>query len=98
MATVIPSRALTWRKTTSGHALYLFNRGRPLATVEPDTQHAGMWRIHMPDGWASDMANLSWAKDGAILSILSVLNRRQTARNQSPVAQTVEGYPRGTQA
>jgi len=52
----------------------------------------------MPDGWASDMANLSWAKDGAILSILSVLNRRQTARNQSPVAQTVEGYPRGTQA
>jgi hypothetical protein len=83
----LSSRDLTWRKTASGHALYLFNRGKPLATVEPDTQHAGMWRIHMPDGWISDIANLSRAKDGAILSALSVLNHRQTARNLPPVAQ-----------
>lgn len=84
---------LTWRKTRTGQALYLFNRGKPLATVEPDPQHAGMWRIHMPDGWISDMANLSWAKDGAMLSALSVLNRRQTARNLPPVAQKGERAP-----
>jgi hypothetical protein len=77
---------LTWRKTRTGQALYLFNRGKPLATVEPDTKYPGMWRIHMPDGWISDMANLSRAKDGAMLSALSVLNGRQTARNLPAVA------------
>jgi hypothetical protein len=86
---MLSSRDLTWRN----HTLYLFNRGKPLATVEPDIQHAEMWRIRMPDGWISDMANLSRAKDGAILCALSVLNRRQTARNLSPVAPKGERVP-----
>jgi hypothetical protein len=79
MATVIPARALTWRKIGSGHALYLRDRGKALATVEPDSKYPGMWRVHMPDGWISDMANPPWAKEGAIRSVLSVLNRKETA-------------------
>jgi len=63
------SRALTWRKTAAGYALYQGAQGKALATVEPDAQYAGMWRIHMPDGWVSDMASLSWAKEGAIRSL-----------------------------
>jgi len=58
-----------------GTRTYLRNQGKALATVE---QHAGMWRIRMPDGWVSDMANLSWAKEGAIRSVLSLLNRKET--------------------
>jgi len=91
--TVTPSRALTWRKTASGHAIHLRDRGKPLATVEPDAQHAGMWRIHMPDGWVSGMANLPWAKEGAIRSVLFVLNRKETATERPPVAQTAEMAP-----
>jgi len=88
---VTPSRALTWRKTASGHALYLRDRGKPLATVELDGQHAGMWRIHMPDGWVSDLKNLPWAKEGAIRSVLAVLNRKETPAGAPSVTQTAEG-------
>jgi hypothetical protein len=89
--TVTPSSALTWRKTASGHALYLRDRGKPLATVEPDAQYAGMWRIHMPDGWVSDLKNLSWAKECAIPSVLAVLNRKETATERPSVAPMAEG-------
>jgi len=84
------SRALTWRKTAAGHALYHGAQGKALATVEPDAQHAGMWRIRMPDGWTSDLANLTWAKEGAIRSVLFVLNRQETARNRPPVRSAAE--------
>ena len=90
MASVTPASALTWRKTATGHALYFRDRGKALATVEPDAQHAGMWRIRMPDGWVSDMANLSWAKDAAIRSVLFVLNRKETASAAQPLAKDVE--------
>jgi len=88
--TVTPARALTWRRTASGHALYLRNQGKALATVEPDIKHAGLWRVHMPDGWVSDVANLEWAKEGAIRSVLAVLNRKETPAERPPVAATLE--------
>jgi hypothetical protein len=79
MTTFTPAKALTWRKTASGgHALYLRDKGRALATVEPDDTHPGIWRIHQPDGWVSDMANLAWAKEGAIRTVLADLNRKET--------------------
>ena len=89
MASVTPASALTWRKTASGHALYLRDRGKALATVE-DAQCAGMWRIRMPDGWVSDIANLTWAKEGALRSVLFVLNRKETASAASPAAKDAE--------
>lgn len=36
-------------------------------TVEPDEKWSGMWRIHAPNGRASDMVNLARAKDSALL-------------------------------
>ena len=95
--TVTPASALTWRKTASGHAIYLRDRGKPLATVEPDAQPVGMWRIRMPDGWVSDMANLSWAKQGAIRSVLSILNRKEKPLEgvsvRSPAAEVAPSPP-----
>jgi hypothetical protein len=36
-----------------------------------------MWRIVRPDGSFSDMANLTWARDGAVAMALRTLNRGQ---------------------
>ena len=52
-------------------------RGRALATVEPDTERPGMFRVLMPDGRLSDMVNLTRAKDAALSLALAVLNRRK---------------------
>jgi hypothetical protein len=38
-----------------------------LVRVEPDSVYTGMWRIVWPDGRASDMVNLTRAKDAALL-------------------------------
>ena len=37
----------------------------PVAEVIPDKTCPGMWRVRTSDGWMSDMANLSRAKDAA---------------------------------
>jgi len=47
------------------YALHYGSAERPLATVVPDEQWPGMWRIAWPDGHLSDMVNLSRAKDAA---------------------------------
>jgi hypothetical protein len=36
-----------------------------------------MWRVRHLDGRISDMANLTWAKDGAAALALDRLNRKQ---------------------
>jgi hypothetical protein len=56
--------------------------GRMMATVEPDENWPGMWRIRFGDK-LSDMANLSRAKDAAISLVLSELNGG-THANKSP--------------
>jgi hypothetical protein len=47
------------------YCLHYGSAPRPLATIVPDAQWPGMWRIEWPDGSLSDMANLSRAKDAA---------------------------------
>lgn len=37
-----------------------------MGRVIPDGKYAGMWRIALPSGRLSDMANLSWAKSLAL--------------------------------
>jgi hypothetical protein len=49
-------------------------------TVNPDPQWAGMWRIHAPDGWVSDMANLARAKECA--RRMAVISGQQTSHWQ----------------
>ena len=57
----------------------LSGRGRPLAFIEPDKTWPGMWRVRLVDGWLTEMANLSRAKDAAASHALAKLNRRQEA-------------------
>jgi hypothetical protein len=46
---------------------------RVMATVEPDANWPGMWRVRFR-GMLSDMVNLSRAKDAAISIVLRGLN------------------------
>ena len=49
--------------------------GRLLATVEPDAQWAGMYRVRLPNDHLTDMVNLTRAKDAAVSLALSNLNK-----------------------
>jgi hypothetical protein len=65
-------RGLKW----CGSRLWLLsNRGLVLASIEPDQSWPGMWRVRLPDGYLTDMVNLSRAKDAAGSLALGVLNR-----------------------
>jgi hypothetical protein len=57
----------------------LSNRGRVLATIEPDLTWPRMWRVRLPDGCLTDMVNLSRAKDAAASLALGVLNQHREA-------------------
>jgi hypothetical protein len=57
-------RTYQWR--TDGTRRELLTAGRAVATVEPDTTYAGMWRIVLGEGALSDMVNSSRAKDAAV--------------------------------
>jgi hypothetical protein len=63
-----------------GTQLRLFSsRGRVLASIEPDLTWPRMWRVRLPDGYLTDMVNLSRAKDAAASLALGVLNRHREA-------------------
>ena len=51
--------------------------GRLLATLEPDQEWPGLWRVRLPDGTLTDMVNRSRARDAA--RSLVTLNLRQAA-------------------
>jgi hypothetical protein len=57
-----------------GHRLLLRAGGPLLAAVEPDSEWPGMWRVRLPDGDLSDMANRTRAKDAAQSFALATLN------------------------
>jgi hypothetical protein len=57
-----------------GHRLR-FSTGRLLATVEPDAQWAGMYRVRLPSSRPTDMVNLTRARDAAVSLALSSLNK-----------------------
>jgi hypothetical protein len=61
------------------------NRGRVLATIEPDPDWPKMYRVRLPDGHVSDMANISWAKDAAASLALAVLRRAASHGEGPPV-------------
>jgi hypothetical protein len=58
-----------------GHRLRLSTR-RLLATVEPDSHWAGVYRVRLPNGHLTDMVNLTRAKDAAIVLALTNLNNK----------------------
>jgi hypothetical protein len=44
----------------------LFLGRKLLATVEPDIDRPELWRVHFPNGFVTDMVNLTRAKDAAV--------------------------------
>jgi hypothetical protein len=62
-----------------GHRLRL-RSGRLLATIVPDREWDGMWRVSRPDGCVTDMLNLTRAKDAAQLLALASLNASAPGR------------------
>ena len=69
-------RNLMWDR----YELRLFSsRGRVLPSIEPDKTWPGMWRVRLPDGYLSEMVNLSRAKDAAASLALGVLNQHREA-------------------
>jgi hypothetical protein len=68
---------LEWK----GNSLHLYGKGKPVVTIVPDGKYPSMWRVRLPGGELSDMANRTWAKDAAVSIALSTLNavRRQQA-------------------
>jgi len=85
--------ALTARMSWKGDKLYYLGRRSDYSVVQ-DEKYPQMWRVRRPDGSLSDMVNQTRAKDAAMVMLGRDLNVSQTARDQSPVAQTDEGYPR----
>jgi hypothetical protein len=81
------SADLTWRKLANAWALYCIGRSGPIVHVVPDATNPGMWRIKHPNGRLSDMANITWAKDGAIAVALRVLDTCRTDEGMGPVAE-----------
>jgi len=64
------SQELNWKNDS----LYLFSKGKPLVTIVPDRQYPKMWRVRLPDGHTTDMANRARAKDAALSIALGILN------------------------
>jgi hypothetical protein len=51
----------------------LLGSGRLVAMVEVDAEYSTLWRVWLPDGHVSDMANRTRAKDAAETIALAVL-------------------------
>jgi hypothetical protein len=53
--------------------------GHVLACIELNQTWAGMWRVRLPDGYVTDLVNLSRAKDAAASLALAKLTRHREA-------------------
>jgi hypothetical protein len=62
-------------------ALHYGRARTPIASVMPDADWPGMWRIAWPDGSLSDLVNLARAKDAAV----AIVERGPPARNRQRV-------------
>jgi hypothetical protein len=67
----------------AGHEMRLTTGGL-LATVKPDPDWPGLWRVHMPDGHITDMVNLTRAKDAASILALAAMNLPEEDRHVRP--------------
>jgi hypothetical protein len=74
--TIVGRDRLNWRHADKRLFLYYGNNRNPLATIEPDSNCTGMYRIRFSEGGLSDMVSLTRAKDAAIALALQALNSR----------------------
>jgi len=67
------SKRLHWR----GRTVHFGKR--ILATMVPDDTYPAMWRVKLPDGQLTDMANISWTRERAIALALEAISADSTA-------------------
>lgn len=79
MAAIVARHELTWK------GRYLYLRDRRVASIEPDSQWSGIWRVRW-QGKLSDMVTISRAKDAAMCVVLADSNRQETGRMAPLVA------------
>jgi len=79
----------TWHEQSDGWALHAIGHRSAIVHVVPDKVWPGMWRIRHPNGRLSDMANLSWAKDGAIAVAMRWLDPRKVSRRRAEQSRPV---------
>src|SRR5262245_47175515 len=87
MSPVFGRRDLTWRRERDG-TLVLCRTGSMiiLAQIVADCVYPSMWQVKMASGKLSDMTNLVRAKDAAMSTALSILNREQKAQETASEA------------
>jgi hypothetical protein len=74
MSRVYSARNLTW----DGDVLRL--NSREVARIVKDQTYPSMWRVKLPDGSLSDLANRTLIKDAAHYLALATLNRGSEAQ------------------
>ena len=74
------------RQHPEGWALHCVGRQDAVVHVVPDATWPGMWRVRDADGRLSDMANLTWARDGAIAAAMRILDPRRLTEQRAPGA------------
>jgi hypothetical protein len=86
----------TWAEHPDGWALHAMGHRNAIVHVVPDPTRPGMWRIRHAGGQFSDMANLTWAKDGAIAVAMRLLDPRKTCEQHARISSPMtEGEPGG---
>ena len=72
--------SLHWDDST----LRLGGKGRALLRIVPDGRYPDMWRVKLPTGGLSEMANRTRVRDAAISHALMLLNNRQETGTEAP--------------
>ena len=70
------TRKLAFEQTADSIAVVLPGSKRAIVYLVADETYPTMWRIRFPDGRLSAMANMSRAKDAALLHAAAILNRQ----------------------
>jgi hypothetical protein len=59
----------------------VFKGAKLMSEIVPDQTYPGMWRVVLPDGTLSDMYNITWAKEHAVMEATRAYRKAHPNRN-----------------